>query len=787
MTPLSGTACQVAQASIRGNRPMNEDCVYVSADRGWYLVADAAGGPGKGDLACQVLLECLEAASDLEQGVQDANARIHDLLRADPSRKGMGATVAFARLTGDRIDIHWAGEVRVYLIREGVPRLLTEDHTLANQLVKLKQIQPEDVVGHPGRKTPLRYLGKEETIRLDHGQLSILPGDVIVICTDGFYLGVGEAELVGLARAGQDLEQHLAAAMALADGKDNASAVAVRVPTSAGVGGLRANLAISTRLRMLLDDLLDSAQPELTFRALVQDLLALIQVEVGAAGAVLLHQEGTGVRLLGQAGQGTTDPSEVLHDSERWLAMPVGRTGKLVLALRWPPHLGPGDRPEPGELSAWLELVSWLEPLERVLALRLNGARQAENGKVVHEIGRAASASLDLDEVLRVLLAETLALTRGDVAYVIFPEDGELRFGAGLDQRGERVAGLQVSQTLIRRVLATGDPVCILDTGADEDAQTESVMALDVQSVMCVPMVARDELVGLLYVSSRLANRTFGVDDLGLLVAIAAQTALAVQNARYVSQLEEKQKIEHELAIARTIQMGLLPQDLPTVPGYSLASRCVPAKEVGGDLFDVLSDGRRRFGLFVGDVSGKSISAALYMAVVRTALRSLQDLDVPPDETLRRVNAQVARDFTRGSFVTAFLAILDSDTGRLRYASAGHQVGLLRRRNGSLTPLTTPGMPLGMDTAMFGVHIGVGEAMIDSGETLVLYTDGITEAMDLEGREFGEEGLSATVAGCDHQDAQEVADAVLAQVSAFVGEAEPHDDMTLLVIRRYDQ
>lgn len=759
MTPrtLASPTPHVAH-SLPGVRPVNEDRAYADPHKGWYAVLDGCGGPGKGDWASELILRCLDEHADLSGALQEANARIFAAVQADPALKGAGATVAALRVTAGQAEILHAGEVRAYLVREGELQQLTEDQTLANQMVKLKQLTPEQAASHPIRKALLQYVGKAATLKLTPYELSLQPGDLLLLCSDGLYEAVPPGALSALyGTPAADLDARVADLLqqALASGSsDNLSLVAVQPePASPGI----------------LASLLAAEDPMAVLTAHIQGFLAM----PGDRFFIASHRHAEQRVLVAQG----ANPSEFESFSKRpgVVARPLGMSEGSALVLYR----------EPGPVQADLEArLLELGALYEVACLREDARRQAARFALLNDLGRTVASTLNLDEVLQRLLRSTLQLTQADTAYVIVPDAGTLQCRAGLNKQGDELTGLDISFTLANRVLFSREPLCILDTGADESAQTASVMALNLQSVMCVPMVVNDRLIGLLYVSSNFVTHSFTASDLDLLIAIAGQTAMSVQNAFYVCELDKKTKLEAELGIAHAIQMGMLPIRLPEVPGYSLAARCLPALEVGGDLFEVFPQASGELGMFIGDVSGKNVSAALYMAVTHMAVRAVLPDSGRPQDGLKKLNAIVTPDFKDGSYVTALYVSLDTASGVARYVCAGHTPACIIRTDGQLEEVWQRGLFLGLNPTRFDETLSEADFTLDPGDALVMFTDGLTEARNPQGEEFGIERLHESLLVARTGTATDLLEAVYHSVATFVQDARPFDDQTMLVIKR---
>jgi serine phosphatase RsbU (regulator of sigma subunit) len=303
-----------------------------------------------------------------------------------------------------------------------------------------------------------------------------------------------------------------------------------------------------------------------------------------------------------------------------------------------------------------------------------------------------------------------------------------------------------------------------------------------------VPLVSQGELIGLLNLGPRLSQQEYSADDRKLLNDLATQTAPAVQVAQLVrqqqQQAQERERIEQELRVARLIQQTLLPKHVPDLPGYQLAAYYQPAREVGGDFYDFLELDDGRLGLIVGDVTDKGVPAAIVMATTRTMLRaSAQRLD-SPGEVLKRVNDVIVRDIPPNMFITCLYAILDPETGHLRYANAGHDLPYRRRRtssSGGAEELRATGMPLGL---LPGMSYEEKEIVLQRGDSVLFYSDGLVEAHDPEREMFGFPRLQGLV-GAHRSDGPAMVNFLLSELARFTGDQwEQEDDITLVTLDR---
>jgi serine phosphatase RsbU (regulator of sigma subunit) len=259
-----------------------------------------------------------------------------------------------------------------------------------------------------------------------------------------------------------------------------------------------------------------------------------------------------------------------------------------------------------------------------------------------------------------------------------------------------------------------------------------------------------------------------------------ASTLADLQQERLAQVERERERIEQELRVARRIQQASLPEEVPTLEGWQISPLYQPAREVGGDFYDfnLLSGGR--LGLVVGDATGKGVPAALVMSTTCGMLRAVsQALDSSsPGEMLERVNEALVPSIPDNMFVTCFYAILDPNSGSLRYANAGHDVPYLHR-NGTAEELRARGMPLGL---MPGMNYEEQEIVLDTGEAALFYSDGLVEAHDPQGEMFGFPRLRALIV--EHAEERSLGDLLLEDLHSFVGEGwEQEDDITLVTLR----
>jgi len=302
---------------------------------------------------------------------------------------------------------------------------------------------------------------------------------------------------------------------------------------------------------------------------------------------------------------------------------------------------------------------------------------------------------------------------------------------------------------------------------------------------LVVPLVSQGELVGMINLGPRLSEQDYSSDDRKLLNDLAAQAAPAVRVAQLARQQQaearERERLAQELRVARLIQQTLLPRELPQLESYEVAAHYQPAREVGGDFYDFIYFEDGRVGLIIGDVTDKGVPAALVMATTRTLLRAAAERLEAPGDVLGRVNQLLHPDIPGRMFVTCLYALLDPQTGLLRYANAGHDLPYRRQAEG-VDELRARGMPLGL---MPDMDYEEKEVILAPGETVLFHSDGLVEAHAPDGEMFGFPRLQEVMA--EHPGGAALVDHLLGHLARFTGEDwEQEDDVTFVTLRRLE-
>ncbi len=419
---------------------------------------------------------------------------------------------------------------------------------------------------------------------------------------------------------------------------------------------------------------------------------------------------------------------------------------------------------------------SILSSLDMTAIERLEVAPQAKL-RAVLEISRALSRTLALEEVLpRILESLFTSFPQANRGFILLrdPATGALTPKAVRARHGE-AEPLALSRTVIDHALATGRAVLSADLGQDARfSLSESIRLLQLQSVMCVPLMGHDgAAVGVIQIESK-AGVAFRQEDLDVLLCASTLAAQAIELAHLHRELRD-------LEAARRIQRSFLPDRRPRIPGFEFFDHYSPAQRVGGDYFDYIDLPGDRLAVTVGDVAGKGVSAALLMAQVSAAARFCLGTTAGVAEAVRKLNLVLARAVGDDRFVTLLVAVLDGRRDALTMVNAGHPPPL-RRRNGQEIE------SLGAEAAgppIAGIDRPYEETTLplEPGDVLIFYTDGVTDARNPEGELFGTSRLHAAVRRAPPR-AEELGSAILSDVKAFSAGCPPSDDQTLLCFGR---
>ena len=406
----------------------------------------------------------------------------------------------------------------------------------------------------------------------------------------------------------------------------------------------------------------------------------------------------------------------------------------------------------------------------------------ADQLRVLYDIHHALNESSTADDLLDGVL-ERLFVHMTPRHGAIFLKDGETLIRAASRSRDADTDAFPESQSLAREVIGNGLVAVVHDTATDQRfAGSESLLDAGVRTLVAAPLLTPAGPIGMIVLSSTLASRQFTEADMELLAVVSSATGLRLRNLALAEEAAERRRFEQEVTLARRIQVALLPAAMPKVRGFEIHGGNTPSRGVSGDYYQIVERADQgEVAVVIADVSGKGIAASLLTGYVDALVNAFLGEDMEPADIFNRVSPQMNAKTPVESFATAFLGILSSETGDLRFASAGHDPSILVRADGEVELLMPTGMPLGL---MPEASYSATETRLEAGDTLVLYTDGITEAAKPTEEMFERERLVETCREHRSEPPEVLAASIHAAVDAFVEGHPYHDDRTLIILRR---
>jgi serine phosphatase RsbU (regulator of sigma subunit) len=400
---------------------------------------------------------------------------------------------------------------------------------------------------------------------------------------------------------------------------------------------------------------------------------------------------------------------------------------------------------------------------------------------MLNDVHRALATTVSLPELLDLILERCFAVLRPEQGIILLQgPDGEMRRAASRTRPGES-DDILVSRRIVEEVAGKGQSALVIDATRDERfAASDSIIESGVRSVVAVPLIDAEGVIGMIALYSRINVRRFSQQDMELLMSLASAATLRVRNVALGEEVAARRVLEHELALAHDIQMAMLPREMPRRPEVDVAARLKPARSVGGDLYDVVL-AEERIWFIIGDVSGKGVAAALYMAVAKTLFRAIVPSSRSLEGLVSRMNEELARDNERFMFVTAIAGWIDLATGGVALSDAGHNLPLVLRKDGTLEyPSIRKTIALGVvDAPTYDASL----LQMLPGDTLLLYTDGITDARSVSGEQFDIVRLERALAARKGSTAADLVGGIVTAVEHFAAGAPPEDDLAVLAIR----
>lgn len=399
--------------------------------------------------------------------------------------------------------------------------------------------------------------------------------------------------------------------------------------------------------------------------------------------------------------------------------------------------------------------------------------------KALIHAGRELAGHTSLDKLFDLIMALAIDAVGASRGVLMTIEDGEL------EVRASKGAGFRISSHVRDVVMNEKRSLLVQDALRDQAlAAHMSIVQQQVRSMLAVPLQTEDRVIGLIYVDSPGLIHEFSKDDLNVLTVLANIAAVRIEHAR-LAEVEQAEKVRaKELEHAAMIQRSILPCNFPPFPDrkdFELHAAMVPAREVGGDLFDFFLLDSDHLGFVIGDVSGKGVPAALFMSVARTLLRATAQHGTPPGECFTYVNASLSEQNPAGMFVTLFYGVLNTRTGEIEFANGGHNPPYVFSRQGELRALTQKSGPL--LGVIEGCQYETLNGRIEVGDGILLYTDGVTEACDKNKQFFGEQRLEQYLSEHASQSVEQLVQHLHSDLQAFSRGTAQADDITVVALR----
>jgi sigma-B regulation protein RsbU (phosphoserine phosphatase) len=399
------------------------------------------------------------------------------------------------------------------------------------------------------------------------------------------------------------------------------------------------------------------------------------------------------------------------------------------------------------------------------------------------------NSTLDLDDLMVLVMEKAQSVMKADASSVMIinAEKNVLVCPVALGEVGEKIKKIElpIDKGIAGWVATRGEPLIVPDAYQDPrfNPKVDKETGFRTRSILAAPLKVKDKTIGVAEVINRVDGKAFNEHDLELFSTFCRQVAMAVENAR-IHQLElEKQRIEQQLETAKSIQESFMPDDFPTSPDqrFQIAAKSISASSVGGDFYDFIEFNNNFIGFTVGDVSGKGIPAALFMARMVSDYRLYTQIYREPSHVLNVLNNELFERSRRGMFVTTLYGILNSSSGEFIYSNAGHHPIIKISENSQNIELldNDSGIPLGIKSDF---NFNQASIQLTNGDTIILITDGVIEAKNKSGDLYGQKRLFEVLSKSKNK-AQEILDSLLNDIQIFSEGTLQHDDLTIVVLK----
>jgi phosphoserine phosphatase RsbU/P len=406
---------------------------------------------------------------------------------------------------------------------------------------------------------------------------------------------------------------------------------------------------------------------------------------------------------------------------------------------------------------------------------------------LISKVGVTLLASTGLDETLQQVASLVFEAVPADRCVIMLRDEKgaeKLRIAVARVRGSEETLDeVRVSRTVIDEVITNGKSVLTSDAQHDPRLASQTMVLLGIRSVLAVPLSVGDEIFGLIYADSPTYEATFTKEHLDILTTLASVASIRVENASLLEERFQRDRMEHELKLATEIQQSFQPSSPPTVEGYEFQGISFSCYEIGGDYYDFIPRQNGKMLIALGDVSGKGTAAALLMSCLHAAIHAQASAKAELGEIVKNVNVYLSENTPSNRFVTLFIAELDPATGDIEYINAGHNPPLVARDFNTVEELGSGGFPLGI--MPFGEY-DLGKMKLEQGEALVIYSDGVSEANNPTGEEYGMDRLGDVIKKNLQRSASGLRDKVESSLSDFSQNTPAGDDITLVIVKRIE-
>lgn len=410
--------------------------------------------------------------------------------------------------------------------------------------------------------------------------------------------------------------------------------------------------------------------------------------------------------------------------------------------------------------------------------------QQSDLLALISKVGVTLLASATLDETLNQIASLVFEAVPADRCLIMMRDEkeGELKVAvARLRDRDGEVGEIRVSRNVMEEVVGQGKSVLTSDAQHDPRFAGSTMTIQGIHSVLAVPLGVGEKVFGLIYADSPIAEGRFSEDHLKVLTTLSSVAAIRVENTRLLEEQIDRERLEHELQLASEIQQRFQPTASPQLAGYEFQGISFSCYEIGGDYYDFIDRHDGKMVVALGDVSGKGTAAALLMSSLHAAVHAQAASSSTLVQTITAVNRYLAENIPANRFVTLFYGEIDGTTGTLCFVNAGHNPPLIVHESGTVEQLGSGGLPLGIKP---DAEYREGRTQLQPGDVLVIYSDGVSEALNPAGEEFGTQRLQQVVSQNLRSSASGIRDRIESALSKFAQGTPANDDITLVIVKR---